>query len=328
MGSQLPCYSLPITSHSPPTRLPIADRRVRAHRVAAAAAKLGPDKPHARRRPHPRVARALHQPAQRLGAGHLGHPPATRHSAGTSPSERLPSPSEPFRALPSPSEPFRALLSPYLHHGAAQPLWFGFDVPEDAAAGEYTLRVRVTELDEGSNEETSVSVRVASERIEQHGDSELWRHTRLRWLDSTAGDGVVDVAAVAKSLKARSPSVPSTGFSSSVGPPLLILPRPPSSIFTPRRPFSSSPCIGLLAAQANPLAAQQIASRGRADVWQPVTVDRKALVLTASGARVVRLSRRGLPASLRVGNVELLAAPMQLHLKSKGSAKLLRWAPN
>ena len=27
--------------------------------------------------------------------------------------------------------------------------------------------------------------------IEQHGDNELWRHSRLRWLDSTAGEGAV-----------------------------------------------------------------------------------------------------------------------------------------
>ena len=29
---------------------------------------------------------------------------------------------------------------------------------------------------------------VGEDAIEQHGDSELWRHSRLRWLDSTAGE--------------------------------------------------------------------------------------------------------------------------------------------
>ena len=83
-------------------------------------------------------------------------------------------------------------------------------------------------------------------------------------------------------------------------------------------------------AASNPHASAQLAARGRSDVWQPVTVDREALTLTASGARVLRLSRRGLPSSLRVGAVELLAAPAQLRLhgatSGTGASHEIRWS--
>ena len=75
--------------------------------------------------------------------------------------------------------------------GGAQPLWFGFDVPSDATPGTYRGRVRLVELNEGYVEEVAVVVAVSRAKIEQHGDSELWRHSRLRWLDSTAGEGPV-----------------------------------------------------------------------------------------------------------------------------------------
>jgi len=48
--------------------------------------------------------------------------------------------------------------------------------------------------------------------------------------------------------------------------------------------------------------------------------------------RTIRLSRRGLPASLSVGAVELLAAPVQLRLHADGGGgggtREMRWAPS
>ena len=41
----------------------------------------------------------------------------------------------------------------------------------------------------------SVSVSVTAELAVQRGDNELWRHSRLRWLDSTAGEGAVGTSA-------------------------------------------------------------------------------------------------------------------------------------
>ena len=165
-----------------------------------------------------------------------------------------------------------------LAKGGVQPLWFGVDVPPDAVPGEYSGHIHIAELHEyrlgeerlhraGFVERVAVKITVRAESAEQRGDSELWRHSRLRWLDSDVGTGAVTAA-----------------------------------------------------------AASHGAHRGRSDVWQPIRLDEGRLTLTASGQRVVRLSRRGLPASLAVGSVELLASPMQVRLYGEAGREL-RWAP-
>ena len=68
------------------------------------------------------------------------------------------------------------------------------------------------------------------------------------------------------------------------------------------------------------------AHRARADVWQPIRRDPQTYTLNASGNRVVRLVRRGLPTGLSVGATELLAGKIQLRLmvSSGGNDVLLR----
>ena len=72
-----------------------------------------------------------------------------------------------------------------LAEGRIRPLWFGVNVPSDAAGryeGEVVLRVSGLR---------PMSVRlvldVSGPVLSDAGDSELWRHSRLRWLDSTLG---------------------------------------------------------------------------------------------------------------------------------------------
>jgi hypothetical protein len=76
--------------------------------------------------------------------------------------------------------------------GKVRALWFGVQIPKDAAAGMY--QGTLTLCPKGQ-EETAVPLRltVGAEVLEDAGDNELWRHSRLRWLDSTIGldDGVV-----------------------------------------------------------------------------------------------------------------------------------------
>ena len=60
--------------------------------------------------------------------------------------------------------------------------------------------------------------------------------------------------------------------------------------------------------------------------WVPVAWDDGARTLRASGAREVKLTRRGLPASLRVGGVELLHGAAQLRLL-RHNGRELRWMP-
>lgn len=70
--------------------------------------------------------------------------------------------------------------------GKVQALWFGVQIPERAAPGEYagTLRFQAKGLPDATVE---VKLAVAEQSLADAGDSELWRHSRLRWLDSTIG---------------------------------------------------------------------------------------------------------------------------------------------
>jgi len=70
--------------------------------------------------------------------------------------------------------------------GKVQSLWCGVDIPEDAAPGDYrgawTLRCKNAEPCK-----VAVSLAIADTVLDDRGDSEPWRHSRLRWLDSTIG---------------------------------------------------------------------------------------------------------------------------------------------
>lgn len=68
--------------------------------------------------------------------------------------------------------------------GKVQALWFGVQVPPQTAPGEYAGRLtfRATGL---ADTVLDVKLAVAGESLTDAGDSELWRQSRLRWLDST-----------------------------------------------------------------------------------------------------------------------------------------------
>ena len=69
--------------------------------------------------------------------------------------------------------------------GNVRPLWVGIPIPR-AAKGTYRGMVEVKPIGE---EPTTVKLELAIKGpvLEDHGDSELWRYSRLRWLDSTLG---------------------------------------------------------------------------------------------------------------------------------------------
>jgi hypothetical protein len=67
--------------------------------------------------------------------------------------------------------------------GKIQPLWCGVQVPLDARPGKY--RGTAIIKPKGMNETpVNLIVKVTQEALRDAGDSELWRHSRLRWLDS------------------------------------------------------------------------------------------------------------------------------------------------
>ncbi len=70
--------------------------------------------------------------------------------------------------------------------GKIQPLWFGVQVPLDAARGVYTGRLHFS-AESLPATEVGVRLAVGGEPLPDAGDSELWRQSRLRWLDSTIG---------------------------------------------------------------------------------------------------------------------------------------------
>lgn len=70
--------------------------------------------------------------------------------------------------------------------GQVQPLWFGLDIPENAPAGMYK-GVITLKADHQVDLHIPVAITVAGEPIAERGDNEPWRHSRLRWLNSTLG---------------------------------------------------------------------------------------------------------------------------------------------
>ncbi|MBM4034937.1 MAG: hypothetical protein FJ291_24605 [Planctomycetes bacterium] len=67
--------------------------------------------------------------------------------------------------------------------GKVQALWFGVDVPRDARPGEY--HASVTVRPRGAEPTTvKLTLAVSDNVLEDRGDGEPWRHSRLRWLDS------------------------------------------------------------------------------------------------------------------------------------------------
>ena len=69
--------------------------------------------------------------------------------------------------------------------GEVQALWIGVQVPDDACGcykGSITVRPKGAEPTR-----VKIVLDVAGKVLRDHGDGDLWRHARLRWLDSTLG---------------------------------------------------------------------------------------------------------------------------------------------
>lgn len=83
--------------------------------------------------------------------------------------------------------------------GTVQPLWIGVDIPADILPGSYAGSIEVRS--EGVKEEVLlVRLIIRDTLLTDRGDSEPWRHSRLRWLNSTLG---MDSTAVAPFLPIR-----------------------------------------------------------------------------------------------------------------------------
>lgn len=76
--------------------------------------------------------------------------------------------------------------------GAVQAFWVGIDVPVECR-GTFKGKIKVAPQELPATE-ISVTLHVEGAPIANHGDDEGWRKTRLRWLDSTVGNGSTPTA--------------------------------------------------------------------------------------------------------------------------------------
>jgi hypothetical protein len=70
--------------------------------------------------------------------------------------------------------------------GKVGTLWFGIQIPEDTEAGNYQSSVHIYPKN-AEPREVKLYLTVAQKTLEDNGDSDLWRFSRLRWLDSKIG---------------------------------------------------------------------------------------------------------------------------------------------
>ncbi len=68
--------------------------------------------------------------------------------------------------------------------GSVQPLWFGVDLPEDAQ-GAYEFFIKLSSA--CGEKKVHVMLEVEGEKLANRGDGDLWRLSRLRWLNSAIG---------------------------------------------------------------------------------------------------------------------------------------------
>jgi hypothetical protein len=73
-----------------------------------------------------------------------------------------------------------------IDHGKVQPLWIGFDIPQDIAPGVYQGVISI-KPENADVQTVNVKLRISNKVLADRGDSEPWRHSRLRWLNSTTG---------------------------------------------------------------------------------------------------------------------------------------------
>ncbi|MEG1861483.1 MAG: DUF6067 family protein [Bacteroidaceae bacterium] len=70
--------------------------------------------------------------------------------------------------------------------GAVQALWCGVSIPRDATPGIYRGTATVS-TSAGDRKVINIAIQVKADLLADRGDGDLWRHARLRWLNSQIG---------------------------------------------------------------------------------------------------------------------------------------------
>jgi tetratricopeptide (TPR) repeat protein len=68
--------------------------------------------------------------------------------------------------------------------GKIRPLWFGIQIPQQAEPGIYKGWITIRAVNLSTSKRINLILEVKDKILADAGDSEPWRHSRLRWLDS------------------------------------------------------------------------------------------------------------------------------------------------
>ena len=135
--------------------------------------------------------------------------------------------------------------------GSVQALWIGVDVPKRLRPGAYKGRVIVTPLG-GPSKSVAVTLNVAPTEVNDHGDGDPARMSRLRWLNSTIGadpDFIIEpFVPVAVDVKASGNGARLSILGRSIELGANGLPSRILSRFTPEMTRTDGPDLDILAA--------------------------------------------------------------------------------
>ncbi len=70
--------------------------------------------------------------------------------------------------------------------GKVQPLWIGIDISDEVIPGIYEGSIKIL-AENAETQSVQLKLHINDESLSDRGDGELWRHSRLRWLNSTLG---------------------------------------------------------------------------------------------------------------------------------------------
>ena len=68
--------------------------------------------------------------------------------------------------------------------GHIQALWCGVQIPEDTLPGKYRAKINIAPQNLDNQQEIEFNLNVLDEVMQDAGDAEPWRHSRMRWLNS------------------------------------------------------------------------------------------------------------------------------------------------
>ncbi|MCC6442851.1 MAG: hypothetical protein IT210_05265 [Armatimonadetes bacterium] len=141
-----------------------------------------------------------------------------------------------------------------IEEGQVGSLWIGVQVPEEAKPGLYRGEIEIAPAN-AESAHVHLSIKISPQAMDKRTDNEIWRHTRLRWLDSTLAVDE-EVTAPYTPLQARGRSVKCLGREVRYGVDGL-----PTAIRSGRQDILARPVRWVIEAEGGPVAWQKARSK-------------------------------------------------------------------